>query len=286
MRRIFWGRQLENFTSRDRLDRNRLRGGYDRPFKSHVTAEETPLYGYSAESSHTERQWEEKFRAIPSPDNLRMYMKRLSARPHNVGSPYDKDNAEWIASKFREFGLDTHIETFNVLFPTPKERLVELVEGGPHFTAKLQEPTVDGDPTSGQTDEQLPTYNAYSIDGDVTGSPGVRQLRIARRLRSSRAAWNFGERRDHHCAVRTFVARDQTPGGRRTRRDRMHYLFRSAGRRLCGWRSVSEGAVPAKGRSAAGQRAGQHRIHGRSADAGNWRDCRTQKDCRSRTRNR
>lgn len=139
------------------------------PLKSHLTADETPLYGYSAESSRLERQWEEKMRAIPNPDNLREYMQRLSARPHNVGSPYDRDNAEWIAAKFKEFGLDTHIETFNVLFPTPKERLVELVEGGPHFTAKLQEPPVKEDPTSLQTAEQLPTYNAYSIDGDVTG---------------------------------------------------------------------------------------------------------------------
>ena len=138
------------------------------PLKSRVVADDQPLYGYSAESSRVERQWEEKLRAIPSPDNLRDYMKRLSARPHNVGSPYDKDNAEWIASKFKEFGLDTQIETFSVLFPTPKERLVELVDGGPHFTAKLQEPVVPEDPTSNQTAEQLPTYNAYSIDGDVT----------------------------------------------------------------------------------------------------------------------
>ncbi len=138
------------------------------PFKSRVAADDVPLYGYSAESSRVERQWEEKLRAIPSPENLRAYMQRLSARPHNVGSPYDKDNAEWIAGKFKEFGLDTHIETFNVLYPTPKERLVELVEGGPHFTAKLQEPVVAEDPTSNQTAEQLPTYNAYSIDGDVT----------------------------------------------------------------------------------------------------------------------
>ena len=115
-----------------------------------------------------ERQWEEKLRAIPSPDNLRAYLQRLSARPHNVGSPYDKDNAEWIASKFKEFGLDTQIESFSVLYPTPKERLVELVDGGPHFAAKLQEPVVPEDPTSNQTAEQLPTYNAYSIDGDVT----------------------------------------------------------------------------------------------------------------------
>jgi N-acetylated-alpha-linked acidic dipeptidase len=138
------------------------------PLKSRVAADDQPLYGYSAESSRVERQWEEKLRAIPSPDNLRDYMQRLSARPHNVGSPYDKDNAEWIASKFREFGLDTQIETFSVLYPTPKERLVELVDGGPHFTAKLQEPVVPEDPTSNQTAEQLPTYNAYSIDGDVT----------------------------------------------------------------------------------------------------------------------
>ncbi|HYA16996.1 MAG TPA: M28 family metallopeptidase [Bryobacteraceae bacterium] len=137
--------------------------------KSRVTADETQLYGYTADSSRAERQWEEKMRAIPDPKNLRAYMERLSARPHNVGSAYDKDNAEWILGKFKEFGLDAHIETFSVLFPTPKERLVELVEGGPHFTAKLQEPAVPEDPTSNQTAEQLPTYNAYSIDGDVTG---------------------------------------------------------------------------------------------------------------------
>jgi N-acetylated-alpha-linked acidic dipeptidase len=139
------------------------------PWKSRVTADEAALYGYSVESSRVERQWEEKMRAIPDPKNLRAYMERLTARPHNVGSPYDKDNAEWLLGKFKEFGLDAHIESFSVLYPTPKERLVELVEGGPHFTAKLQEPPVPEDPTSSQTDEQLPTYNAYSIDGDVTG---------------------------------------------------------------------------------------------------------------------
>jgi N-acetylated-alpha-linked acidic dipeptidase len=133
-----------------------------------TSAEEQPLLGYSAESSRTERQWEEKMRAIPSPENLRAYMQRLSARPHHVGSPYDKDNAEWIAAKFKEFGLDAHIESFDVLFPTPKERAVELVEGGPKFMAKLQEPALPEDPTSNQQAEQLPTYNAYSIDGDVT----------------------------------------------------------------------------------------------------------------------
>src|SRR5947209_5773770 len=139
------------------------------PVGNHVIADEQPLFGYSAESSRIGRQWEEKLRAIPSPENLRNYMQRLSAHPHHVGSPYDKENAEWIAAKFKEFGLDAHIENFDVLFPTPKERLVELVSGGPKFVAKLAEPALPQDPTSNQQAEQLPTYNAYSPDGDVTG---------------------------------------------------------------------------------------------------------------------
>src|SRR5579859_7162187 len=130
-------------------------------------ADSPSLRGFSAESERAERDWENKFRAIPDPANLRQYMQRLTARPHHLGSPYDKDNAEWILSKFKEWGLDAQIESYDVLFPTPKERALELVEPG-HFTAKLQEPTVPGDPTSSQHDEQLPSYNAYSIDGDVT----------------------------------------------------------------------------------------------------------------------
>ncbi len=125
------------------------------------------LQGYSHDASAKEAQWEQQFRAIPSPDNLRSYMQRLSAHPHNVGSPYDKDNAEWIADKFRSWGFDTSIETFYVLFPTPKERALELIEPT-KFTAKLAEPTVAIDPTSDQQAEALPPYNAYSADGDVT----------------------------------------------------------------------------------------------------------------------
>ncbi len=110
---------------------------------------------------------EARFRASIVPANIRESMRRLSARPHHVGSPYDKDNAEWILARFREWGWDAEIETFNVLFPTPKDRALELV-APTRFRAALEEPPVAGDPTSTQTDEQLPTYNAYSRDGDVT----------------------------------------------------------------------------------------------------------------------
>jgi N-acetylated-alpha-linked acidic dipeptidase len=126
-----------------------------------------PLPGYTAQSSNPERDLEKKFQDGIVRENLRENMRRMSARPHHVGSPYDQDNAEWILSKFKQWGFDAHIETFQVLFPTPKERIVELVQPT-EFRAKLQEPPVPGDPTSNQTAEQLPTYNAYSIDGDVT----------------------------------------------------------------------------------------------------------------------
>ncbi len=132
-----------------------------------LAADDVALTGYSARSSQAERDWEAKFRAIPDPANLREYMRRMSARPHHVGSPYDKDNAEWILARFKEWGLDAHIETFDVLFPTPKVRLLEMIEPT-KYTAKLEEPSLAVDPTSNQKSEQLPTYNAYSPDGDVT----------------------------------------------------------------------------------------------------------------------
>lgn len=129
--------------------------------------EQAKLAGFFGNSSATEQSWEQKFRAIPSPDNMKSYMQLLAAEPHHVGSPYDEKNSQWILDQYKKWGWDAHIETFRVLFPTPKERVVELV-APTHFVATLREPSVPGDPTSDQQSEQLPTYNAYSADGDVT----------------------------------------------------------------------------------------------------------------------
>ena len=126
-----------------------------------------PLLGYSAESVAPQRAVEKKFQERINAADIRENMRRLSARPHHVGSPYDKNNAEWILAKFKAWGFDARIERFDVLFPTPKIRVLEMLQPT-HFTASLQEPAVAGDPTSSQTAEQLPTYNAYSADGDVT----------------------------------------------------------------------------------------------------------------------
>jgi N-acetylated-alpha-linked acidic dipeptidase len=112
-------------------------------------------------------EWDTAFRALPAAANIRSYDERLSARPHHVGSAYGKENAEWMLARFKEWGWDAAIERFDVLFPTPKERVLEMVSPS-RFVAKLEEPAVAVDPTSSQKSEQLPTYNAYSTDGDVT----------------------------------------------------------------------------------------------------------------------
>ena len=133
-----------------------------------ATADDAPLRGFTSENAAKQRQWEEKLRALPDAARLRESMRLLSARPHHVGSAYGKQNAEWILARFKEYGWDARIETFDVLFPTPKVRLLEMVEPK-RIVASLDEPALAVDPTSGQKTEQLPTYNAYSIDGDVTG---------------------------------------------------------------------------------------------------------------------
>ncbi len=134
---------------------------------AHAPPDTAPMRGFTPASARVERGWEAKFQAIPSPDSLREFMRILSARPHHLGSARDSVNAAWILARFRAWGLDARIEVFEVLFPTPRERRVELL-GPTRFVARLREPAVKQDPTSAQQSEQLPTYNAYSPDGDVT----------------------------------------------------------------------------------------------------------------------
>ncbi len=125
------------------------------------------LFGFDNASSSTQRSLEARFDSLLSSNNLRDWMKRLTARPHHLGSAYNKENADFIASLFRSWGYDTKLEQFEVLFPTPKTRIVQMT-APEKFTLRLNEPTVEGDPTTAQQNEQLPSYNAYSIDGDVT----------------------------------------------------------------------------------------------------------------------
>src|SRR5262249_34280109 len=133
-----------------------------------VGAGEDMLQGFTPEGAAAQRRWEEKLTPLPSPANMRAYMERLAGRPHPLGSACGEGQAGGILARFKEWGWDARIETFDVLFPTPRERVLEMV-APTRFVAKLREPALTVDPTSNQAAEQLPTYNAYSVDGDVTG---------------------------------------------------------------------------------------------------------------------
>ena len=134
----------------------------------HPRAAEGPITGFPGAQTEVQRQLEVRFDAGLNPDDLRTWMEYLSSRPHHVGSPFGREVAEFIAERFREWGYETVVETYQVLFPTPRVRRLEML-APTRFTAALEEPALSEDRTSDQKDEQLPSYNAYSIDGDVTG---------------------------------------------------------------------------------------------------------------------
>ena len=129
-------------------------------------AQQKSITGFTKESAEAELKLEEKFDSYLKADNLDQLMKKLTARPHHVGSAYGKINAEYIRDMFRSWGYEAEIESYKVLFPTPKVRLLEMT-APTKFTAKLLEPQLKEDGTTGPS-EQLPVYNAWSPDGDVT----------------------------------------------------------------------------------------------------------------------
>src|SRR5882757_5565776 len=125
------------------------------------------LLGFSARTAAAQQSLEQRFDADLAPAELRSWMEHLTGAPNHVGSVHDKANAEFLLEKFREWGWDASIEEFTILYPTPRQEAVELV-APTHFAAKLREPRVSGDETSEKTQDELPPYNVYGADGDVT----------------------------------------------------------------------------------------------------------------------
>lgn len=131
-------------------------------------AEEPDLLGFRAAAAVEQRALEARFDALLDPANLRTWMARLAARPHAVGSAHGRENVRFMAELLRSWGYEVEVEEFRVLFPTPRVRRVEKLAPD-RLALALTEPPLPEDPTSGQQSEQLPIYNAYSVDGDVSG---------------------------------------------------------------------------------------------------------------------
>ncbi|MGZ3835701.1 MAG: transferrin receptor-like dimerization domain-containing protein [Mucilaginibacter sp.] len=130
-------------------------------------AQQKNISGFTDASSAKQIKTEQAFDQSLNAQRIGETIKELSAFPHNLGSPGSKAVAEKILQKYKSYGLDAHIETYYVLFPTPKTRVLELT-GPTKYSALLKEPALAEDATSAQ-EGQLPTYNAWSADGDVSG---------------------------------------------------------------------------------------------------------------------
>jgi N-acetylated-alpha-linked acidic dipeptidase len=110
---------------------------------------------------------ERRFDALIDPSEMGGWMKVMAAEPNHVGSAHNKANAEMVLQQFKSWGWDAHIETFDVLYPTPNTESLELLGSTP-FKATLTEGPIAGDATSSRTKDELPAYVAYQGDGDVT----------------------------------------------------------------------------------------------------------------------
>ncbi|HSN17164.1 MAG TPA: M28 family peptidase, partial [Gammaproteobacteria bacterium] len=125
------------------------------------------MVGFSTDDASQEQSLEQRFDALLSAQRQSDWDKEMASGANNVGTPHDKANAEMMLKLFQSWGWDAHIETFYVLYPTPKEEALELV-APTNFKTTLHEPPVPGDSTSSLTADVLPPYNAYGADGDVT----------------------------------------------------------------------------------------------------------------------
>lgn len=134
----------------------------------HLSGQSQTISGFSKDDAAAHIRTEKQFDGYLQAGNLREWMKKLSARPHHLGSEFGKESAEFIRDQFRSWGYEAEIETFHVLFPTPRVRVLEM-NTPKKFKAKLAEPALREDATSGKSKDQLPIYNCWSPDGDVTG---------------------------------------------------------------------------------------------------------------------
>lgn len=133
---------------------------------SYPAAAQKPIRGFPADLLAGQVEREEQMRSVPNADTLSDQLRILSAEPHEAGTEKSRRVAELILARFKSYGLDAQIEQFEALMPRPVSRTLELVSPE-RYTAVLEEPPFEGDEDTGDRD-QLPTFNAYSADGDVT----------------------------------------------------------------------------------------------------------------------
>ena len=193
-------------------------------------AGETPsssMLGFGVAHASDERSLEQRFDNALNAADQRDWMQRMASEPNQVGSAHDKANAQFMLQQFRAWGWDADIETFSVLYPTPKRIALQMI-APTHFTAKLHEPALKGDRTSGNTAAGLPPYNVYGADGDVTGELVYVNYGMPDDYKELDRRGISVQGQDRDRALRRRLARAQAQACARAWRRRLPNLFRPA----------------------------------------------------------
>ncbi len=128
---------------------------------------QAPIRGFPADALAERARIEAVLKDTPDTARLRQYLLATTEEPHHASSPGSKAVAEYALARFKEWGLDARIEEFEALMPLPVTRHVELL-APERYVARLAEPAIPEDKDAADPG-QLPPFNAYSADGDVTG---------------------------------------------------------------------------------------------------------------------
>jgi N-acetylated-alpha-linked acidic dipeptidase len=126
-----------------------------------------PIRGFSTGAARAQREIESALAARLNRDSTGVFFRYLTAEPHAAGTARNKHLAEWIAERYRGYGLeDVKLHKYDVLLPWPTHVSVTMT-APTHFEASLKEDVVATDP-----DTRLdpgPTYFGMTGSGDVTG---------------------------------------------------------------------------------------------------------------------
>src|SRR5213083_1717758 len=125
-----------------------------------------PAHIFGFRDAGREIALESRYLAVPDPKLAEEHLRTLTQAPHIAGSPEDKATADYVASKFREAGLDTEIVEYRVWFNYPIELSVDATAPAGLTMHGPTREHVDGDPF--QDDARVvPPYNGMSPSGDV-----------------------------------------------------------------------------------------------------------------------
>src|SRR6266404_1566143 len=127
----------------------------------------TSILGFSSPHAAAERQLEETFQAIPSPDKAREWHRTFTAEPHPAASERNNQLAEFVAGEWRKQGWeDVVLRRYDVLHSRPRSVSLEMI-APVAYTAGLRE-----DPYDADRDTKNPavsgSYFGFSASGDVT----------------------------------------------------------------------------------------------------------------------